>query len=221
MQSPTRRFLPAAGSDRLLPIYDPFCRLFGAERLRERLIAAAEIRAGQRVLDLGCGTGELSLAIKRRHPEALVIGTDPDSKALARARRKAALAGLEVTFDEAFGGELPYADGSFDRVVSSLVLHHLKRDEKLAALREMRRVLAPDGALHVLDLGPPRTALERGLAYFFQWSERARDNVAGRIPELARAAGFHDARETERLSSLFGSISLLAASRQSASTLLR
>ena len=218
MHSPSRRFLPAAGSDRLLPIYDPFCRLFGAKRLRERLIAAAEIRAGQRVLDLGCGTGELSLAIKRRHPQARVIGADPDPKALARAREKAAEGGLEVTFDEAFGGDLPYADGSFDRVLSSLVLHHLTRDEKLEALREMRRVLTPDGALHVLDLGPPRTALERGLAYFFQWSERARDNVTGRIPELAREAGFLDARETERLSSLFGSISLFAASAQSAST---
>jgi ubiquinone/menaquinone biosynthesis C-methylase UbiE len=213
MPSSDKRFLPAAGSDRLLPIYDPFCRVFGAERLRERLIAAAEIRDGQRVLDLGCGTGELSLAIKRRHPEAIVIGADPDSKALARARIKAAQAGLDVTFDEAFGGKLPYADGSFDRVVSSLVLHHLKRDEKLEALREMRRVLALDGALHVLDLGPPRTPFERGLAYLFRWSERARDNVAGRLPELAREAGFDDARETERLSSLFGGISLLAASR--------
>jgi len=221
MQNPARRFLPAAGFDWLLPIYDPFCRLFGAERLRERLIAAAEIRAGQRVLDLGCGTGELSLAIKRLHPRARVIGADPDPKALARARKKAAQAGLEVTFEEAFGGDLPHADGSFDRVLSSLVLHHLTRDEKLDALREVRRVLAPDGALHVLDLGPPRSALERRLAYFFHWSERARDNVAGRIPELARQAGFPDARETERLSSWFGGVSLFATSPQSASTLPR
>ena len=82
-----------------------------------------------------------------------MIGVDPDPKALARARTKAAQAGLEVTFDEAFGGDLPYADGSFDRVVSSLVLHHLKRDEKLEALRDVHRVLASDGALHVLDVG--------------------------------------------------------------------
>ena len=221
MQSPARRFLPAAGSDRLLPIYDPFCRLFGAERLRERLIATAEIRAGQRVLDLGCGTGELSLAIKRRHPEARVIGVDPDPKALARAREKAVRAGLDVTFDEAFGGDLPYAEGSFDRVLSSLVLHHLTRDQKLEALREVRRVLAQNGTLHVLDLGPPRTTLERGLAYFFQWSERARDNVAGRLPELTREAGFPDARETGRLSALFGSVSLIVASVPSGSTLPR
>ena len=122
MQSPDRRFLPAAGSDRLLPIYDPFCRLFGAERLRERLIAAAEIHGGQRVLDLGCGTGELSLAIKYRHPEARVTGVDPDAKALVRARKKSEQAGLPVELDEAFGNELPYADGSFDRVVSAFML---------------------------------------------------------------------------------------------------
>jgi len=219
MQNPTRRFLPAAGSDWLLPLYDPLCRLLGAERLRERLIAAAGIRAGQRVLDLGCGTGELSLAIQRRHPEARVVGVDPDPKALARARAKAVRAGLEPTFDEAFGGDLPYPDGSFDRVLSSLVLHHLMHDEKLEALREVRRVLAPGGALHVLDLGPPRSALERRLTHFFHWSERARDNVAGRLPEMAREAGFPDARETERLASRFGSISLVVASAPSASTL--
>ena len=147
-----------------------------------------------------------------------MIGVDPDSKALARARQKATGAGLDVSFDEAFGGHLPYTDGSFDRVLSSLVLHHLTRDEKLEALREVRRVLAPNGALHVLDLGPPRTALEHGLAFFFRWSERARDNVTGRLPELTREAGFPDARETERLSALFGSVSLLSASPRSAST---
>jgi ubiquinone/menaquinone biosynthesis C-methylase UbiE len=212
MQSPAKHFVPAAGHHWLLPLYDPFCRLVGAERLRERLIDTAEIRAEQRVLDLGCGTGALSLAIKRRHPQVRVVGVDPDPKALARAREKAARAGHELTFDEAFGGELPYAEGSFDRVLSSLMLHHLTRDEKLGALREVRRVLAPGGAFYVLDLGPPRNALERGLTRLFHRGERLGDNVAGRIPALAREAGFLDAHEIARLPTLFGSVTLLVAS---------
>ena len=75
--------------------------------------------------------------------------------------------------------------------------------------------------LHVLDLGPPRTAFERGLAYLFRFSERARDNVDGRLPEIARQAGFADAREIERLSSLIGGVTLITASSGSAPAIPR
>jgi SAM-dependent methyltransferase len=80
-----------------------------------------------------------------------VIGLDPDPAALAIARRKAARAGVEFQLDRGYAGRLPYADGSVDRVLSSFMLHHLPGGQKLEALREVRRVLAPGGSLHVLD----------------------------------------------------------------------
>ena len=80
--SPTQRsFLPAAGRDIFLPLYDPFTRLFGFGSIREALILQVELQPDDRVLDIGCGTGTLAVAIKRRHATADVVGLDPDAKA--------------------------------------------------------------------------------------------------------------------------------------------
>ena len=125
-----RTYLPAAGSDWLLPFYDPFTRLFGIEAVHRQLIEQAGISPGDRVLEIGCGTGNLSILAKRLQPAAEVIGIDPDPKALSRARRKAKRAGQAVAFDRGFSEELPYPDGSFDKVLSAFMFHHLPPDTK-------------------------------------------------------------------------------------------
>jgi ubiquinone/menaquinone biosynthesis C-methylase UbiE len=210
--TPARRFIPAAGVDWLLPLYDPLNRLLlREERTRGGLVSAAGIAPGSRVLDLGCGTGALSVLIAQRHPDARVRAIDPDPKALARARAKAARAGVAVEFAQGFGDALPWPDASFERVLSSLVLHHLTTDEKRGALAEARRVLAPRGSLHVLDFGPPTARVDRWLTFFVHHDGRIADNLAGRLPALMREAGFADARETGRVRTLFGSLSLYAA----------
>jgi ubiquinone/menaquinone biosynthesis C-methylase UbiE len=206
-------FIPAAGHDWLLPLYDPLCRLLGTHRHRERLLDAAALRAGDRVLDLGCGTGALSLQAKARAPRAHVTGLDPDAKALTRARAKAARAGVEVSWQQGFGDALPFADASFDRVVSSLVFHHLTSDGRRATLREIARVLAPGGTLHVLDFGPPRSALDRALLRLFHHGDRMDDNLAGRIPALMAEAGLRDAGTAASLRSPFGMLDLWRAAR--------
>jgi ubiquinone/menaquinone biosynthesis C-methylase UbiE len=209
-----RHFIPAAGADWLLPFYDPLNRLLlREEHTRGRLVAEAAIAPGARVLDLGCGTGALSVMILERHPEARVSALDPDPLALERARRKAERAGLAIDFRQGFGDALPWPDASFDRVLSSLVLHHLTADEKRSTLAEARRVLAPGGSLHVLDFGAPRTRVDRWLTFFVHHGGRIEDNLAGRLPGFMAAAGFRDARETGRARTAFGSLSLYAASR--------
>src|SRR5262249_51252312 len=136
-----RHFVPAAGADWLLPFYDPFTRLLGTAAAQRALVAQAELAPGQRVLDLGCGTGALSLIAKRAEPGIELVALDPDAKALARARRKAASAGVSIAFEQGFADSLPFRDASFDRVISSFVFHHLESADKPAALRELRRVL--------------------------------------------------------------------------------
>lgn len=152
-------YLPALVSPRLLPRYDGFATLMGATGMYWRLVAQAGIQPGSTVLEIGCGTGNVVLRAKRAVPSATVIGLDPDPEALGIARRKAADEGLTLRFDSGAAEELPYDDGSVDRVLSSLMLHHLSGDQQVSALREVRRVLAPGGSLHLVDLDTdPRVA---------------------------------------------------------------
>ena len=124
----TRPYLPAAGYDWSLPLYDPIVKLLGGDRARIVLLDHAALQPGYRVLDIGCGTGTLATLIKRLHPDVEVVGIDPDPKALARARRKAANAAVSIRFDQGFGDALPYAEASFDRVFSSFMFHNLPPD---------------------------------------------------------------------------------------------
>jgi ubiquinone/menaquinone biosynthesis C-methylase UbiE len=151
-QAPTRDFLPAMGRHWLLPLYDPFTRLAGVARIHAQLLDRAHIEPGQQVLEIGTGTGNLLTALGRRRPEPGALGIDPDPAALRRARRKAAGRKLPIRYEQAFADELPVPDASFDRVLSSFMLHHLAEDDRLRTLREVRRVLRPGGELHVVDI---------------------------------------------------------------------
>jgi ubiquinone/menaquinone biosynthesis C-methylase UbiE len=186
-----RTFVPAAGHDWLLPLYDPFVKLFGGDRARQMLLEQAALRARQRVLDIGCGTGTLVILIKRLHPDVEVVGIDPDPKALARARRKAARAAVDIDFDQGFADALPYPEASFDRVFSSFMFHHLEAGEKGKTLREVRRVLKPGGSLHLLDFGGPGSV---GGGVLSRWVHLSHDNAEDRVLSLMREAELADPR---------------------------
>jgi ubiquinone/menaquinone biosynthesis C-methylase UbiE len=154
--NPERRYLPAASFDFLLPVYDPIMRLLGFSAALGPLVAQAELRLGHSVLEVGCGTGTLALLILQHHRGVSVIGVDPDPKALARAEQKARRAGVAIRFERGFGDALAHADASFDRVFSSMMFHHVPKDEKPLVLAEIRRVLKPGGRLELLDFTDAR-----------------------------------------------------------------
>ena len=151
-------------------------------------------------------------------PGAEVAGIDPDPGVLRLAAGKAGRAGLAVRFERGDATALPYADGSFHRVVTSLVFHHLGPEAKRAAAAEAFRVLRPGGALHVADRGRPRNALMRaaflGVQVLDGFATTA-ENAAGRLPEIFRGAGFTDAGERAHLATVFGTLALPAARRPS------
>jgi ubiquinone/menaquinone biosynthesis C-methylase UbiE len=214
MNHPKREFIPAAGVDWLLPLYDPLLRLLGRdELLRRTLIADSDIEPGQHLLDIGCGTGILSVLLKQVEPDANVRGLDPDPKVLARARARAKRAGAAVEFDRGFADQLPYSDATFDRVFSSLMFHHLTTDQKLATLRGVHRVLRPGGSLHVLDFGEAHGGLHGLIAHLFHRGEEIQDHLEGRIPSLLRGGGFANVEEVSRHGTMFGSISYYRAYR--------
>lgn len=191
-----RDYLPAMGRHWLLALYDPITRLLGVRALHQRLVDQADLRAGQRVLEIGCGTGNLAMLILRQHPQTTVTGLDPDPRVLARAGRKARRAGLPIRFDRGYADELPYPDASVDRVFSALMLHHLDAAQRPAALREVARVLVPGGSVHVVDVGGTAEHTHQPL---HRWAHRGRRRHPADgtdIPALLRAAGLHDVRET-------------------------
>jgi SAM-dependent methyltransferase len=209
---PRKGYLPGFGHDRLLPLYDPLQRLLGFESYHRQLVDQADIRSGQRVLEIGCGTGNLAILVKRLHPSAVVVGLDPDPKALARARRKAGREALSVELDRGFAEELPYLDASFDRVLSAFMFHHLGPDEKERLLQETRRVLKPGASLHLVDFGGAKLRSDGFIARLSHRSERLRDNFGDRIPTLMREAGFAGPTEVaHRVTTFVGRITYYRA----------
>jgi ubiquinone/menaquinone biosynthesis C-methylase UbiE len=211
MERHHRSFIPAAGHDLLLPLYDPLQKLLGGDRARKALLGQAKIQPGHRVLDIGCGTGSLVVLLKRLHPEAEVVGLDPDPKALARARQKAERKGVTVQLDQGFSDALPYPESSFDRVLSSFMIHHLGPEEKRRTFEEARRVLTPEGSLHVLDFGASADRSEGLVARLLHSSEKLRDHFEGRLVELMRESGFADAHEVAHRRTLVGRIAYYLA----------
>lgn len=206
------RYVPAAGHDLFLPLYDPLVRLLMREStLRQRFLEQANIDCHHHVLDLGCGTGTMAILIRQHRPESTVVGVDGDSKVLAIARRKAAKASPSIHFDESLADRLPYSKRSFDRVLCSLVFHHLTHDGKIGALREVHRVLKPGGSFHLADFGPPVGWYAALVARVLSRGEQLRENLEGCLPQLMAEAGFQEIKERGSLNTTFGTVVFLSA----------
>ena len=190
-----REYLPATSRHLPAAFYDTFSRLLGARDAHWRLVAQAGIEPGQTVLEIGCGTGSVLLLAAGAVPGTTLIGLDPDPRVLAVAARKARRAGVELRLDRGYADELPYPDGSVDRVLSAFMLHHLPRDQQQAALQEVRRVLRPGGRLHLLDIdGSPASRAGRllRLGHLHTAEEHGHGHEAGphahAAPDAALAA---------------------------------
>ena len=207
--------MPDAPSDEQphprVPLRDRVRTLWAGGPFREALVRRAGIRPGHRVLDLGCGRGALTFIVKREHPEALVTGLDVDERSIEWARRQAAREGLDIAFDVYDGGRMPYDDGRFDRVVGSLVVHHL--EDKVGTFREARRVLADGGRVMLADYGPPRGLYARVAEKIQGMYDEMGENVAGLVPARMREAGFGDAEEVGYYNTLWGTIAVFGGSK--------
>ncbi|OGS49115.1 MAG: hypothetical protein A3K68_01685 [Euryarchaeota archaeon RBG_16_68_13] len=207
-----RGCVPALKFHSLTRFFDPVMRVaFREGPMKARLVSQMAPRPGQTVLDLGCGTGTLAILLKQAEPRARVVGLDADRRILVIARAKAAAAHVDIEWDHGMAHDLPYPDGAFDAVVASLVLHHLSHEEKVQALRDVRRVLRPGGSFHAADFGVPRTASMRALARLGALLEETQDGIEGRFPSLFRDAGLDNVEETADYATPLGTIAVWRA----------
>jgi ubiquinone/menaquinone biosynthesis C-methylase UbiE len=228
-QERDRPFLPGAGKTWLLPFYDFFSRVAGVRALHERTVELAGVRPGEAVLDVGCGTGNLSFTVLAARPDAQVTGLDPDADALRRAARKARRRGVALTLVLGYADRLPAEDASLDHVVSSLALHHVDDDGRTGFARDALRVLKPGGQVTVVDFGGAAshgqdTDHGHGLIHALRHLPRLLRSRTARNPVVARnhgngiitlltEAGFDDVREVAHSEHRFGRVTFVQATR--------
>ena len=149
--SDAKNFTPAAG--RFLPTsaYDRLLALLTREaRWRAALLDRLAPQNGERILDVGCGTGSFAILVKQTAPGATVVGLDPDDEARKIAQAKAGAAGVQIEWQSGFARDAANF-GQFDKVVSSLVFHQVPITEKQTGLAAMFASAKPDGKVIIAD----------------------------------------------------------------------
>jgi ubiquinone/menaquinone biosynthesis C-methylase UbiE len=157
--------------------------------LRDEMLRPARLQPGESVLDVGCGTGSLAIAAKRKvGPSGAVYGVDASPEMIERATKKARRAGTEVSFKNASAQSLPFQGATFDVVLSTVMLHHLPRPARKELAIEVRRVLRPGGRFVVIDFG----ASDKGKKRFLDHFHRRHGHVEfGGVLAILREAGLN------------------------------
>ena len=170
---------------------------FGQERrFCGKIIELLELKGNERILDVGCGTGTLSIEIAGKlsgmEGSSLVVGLDAAPKMIQVARRKSEKI-QAVRFDLGIAEALPYEDAYFNRVVSGFFFHHINYLLKKRSLEEMCRVLKKNGTALIIDVDVPENLLGRLCAwsgYFLFHQEEIRENIRGKLREALNGAPF-------------------------------
>jgi ubiquinone/menaquinone biosynthesis C-methylase UbiE len=177
---------------RWAPYYDfvtSLLTLGHARRLRRLTVDNALIKPNDSVLDVGCGTGEVTLLAKTRAKDGKVYGIDPAPEMVTVARKKAARKSLDIDFRVAVIEDLPFPDSSMDVVTSSLMMHHLPDDLKVRGLSEVYRVLKPGGRLLIADFMNPTSSLVNHLFLAFTQHRGLKSGIED-LRRLLTNAGF-------------------------------
>ena len=212
-------FTPALGKHWLTPFYDLSIALTTREQTwRKALVQLISPKPSEIILDIGCGTASLDIAIARIAPGVRITGIDPDPAILSIARHKVAKAGVNIAFVQDYGDALGrhFEINTVDKVFSGLMLHHVTVQTKRAIFQAAFDVLKPGGSLYIADFGEQKTPLSRTLFKTIQrldGFETTQPNAEGVLPKLMEASGFQNVAEKQVIMTPVGSISLYYAEK--------
>jgi len=147
---------------------------------------------------VGCGTGTLTIKIAKKlsslNDDYLVVGLDAAAEMINVCNRKAK-AIKNIRFDVEAAERLPYADSSFDAVISTFFFHHIDCELKLAALQEIKRVLKDSGQVIIVDVAPPSNwfgSLCAWSGYFLFKQNEIKENIHGKLIEIMEKCNFNE-----------------------------
>ena len=181
----------------LTPFYDSVIKIFAFEKFYQKIASQIPSDKAINILDIGTGTANLAIAIKKRSPNAKILGIDPDEKILKIAKEKIQKEQLDIKLVKAYAQKLPLKSQSFEYVVSSFAVHHIPSDLKGQAFLEMYRVLRSGGTILIIDIGEPKNLWAKITGTVFSLIESVGPNLRGFIPKALKEVGFRDVKEIE------------------------
>jgi demethylmenaquinone methyltransferase/2-methoxy-6-polyprenyl-1,4-benzoquinol methylase/phosphoethanolamine N-methyltransferase len=186
---------------RWAPFYDGVVNIMTlgqARRLRALTVDQALLKPGETILDVGCGTGSVTIPAKQRVGQnGRAAGIDPAPEMITVARQKAGRAGQDIDFRVGVVESLPFPNDSFDAVTSSLMMHHLPHDLQVRGLAEIYRVLKPGGRLLIVDMMKPGGSFFQQLFVALSMHHGLQFGIED-LPEMLREAGFGEIKQLER-----------------------
>ena len=154
--------------ENMVSSYDTYMRRITLGRegvLREETVKSAQVKPGDSVLEIGCGTGTLTLVAKRQAGlTGEVFGIDILPGMIEVSQKKAAESNEQITFQVGSIDDIPFPENQFDVVLCSFMIFHMPEETRRKGLAEIYRVLKPNGRLFIVDITLPTRAFQKFIA---------------------------------------------------------
>ena len=207
-----KSFIPALRFKSLNNLFDLFLKISMKENfVKNELINFSKLNNNQTILDFGCGTGTLIEMILLKTPKLNIVGLDIDQNILNIATQKLKFYNPQLI--KYNGVNIPFSDNYFDKVLSSLTIHHISSGNKIFILKEIRRVMKAGGKIYILDFVKPADMYSKFVTSILKLTEPIHDNIEGKIPGMLNVSGFINISQNGYYKTAFGALTIYSGTK--------